>query len=394
MATLRFKGKPFVKGITDEVCLEDYLISVLSVPVVLVGFSVRAQNVFRKARIVRLFDLVVKTRGKLLKRRNFGKKTLAEIESLLNQFRLSLGMQFDSDFIERVKGYSSRNGNDDVLLGEIKEKFPIIFDRLQAARVNGIPKARIDFFVKCFEAYKQSGTLAEVGKVVGLTKERVRQLLVKGSKLGLFEYKPREYPFIPRQKLLEDYGVCLSVGRVAKANNISTVYLQKLFTAYSITENELRKIYLSEQKKKCVEAYERIRNQLNHYPTTTELQEKNEWRYLAQKITRLWGSFDSFRDDLGIPKPPKGSPTFSEDTREWREYRQRIALVVRMECLDRIRECLSKSGSLRCLEVASLCNLRPPVVLRFLNLLLATDEVKREGEGSSIRYRLLKNRGE
>lgn len=38
--------------------------------------------------------------------------------------------------------------------------------------------------------YEDLGTLEAAGRVIGVTRERVRQLLVKGSHLGLFEYKP------------------------------------------------------------------------------------------------------------------------------------------------------------------------------------------------------------
>ena len=46
--------------------------------------------------------------------------------------------------------------------------------------------------------YEDLGTLA-AGRVIGVTRERVRQLLVKGSHLGLFEYKPFEYPFVAKE---------------------------------------------------------------------------------------------------------------------------------------------------------------------------------------------------
>jgi hypothetical protein len=86
------------------------------------------------------------------------------------------------------------------------------------------------------QLYEDLGTLEAAGKAIGVTRERVRQLLVKGSQLGLFEYKPFEYPFVAKETLVADYRKHLSLRRVAKANGITSGYLGKLLTAYRITE--------------------------------------------------------------------------------------------------------------------------------------------------------------
>lgn len=236
--------------------------------------------------------------------------------------------------------------------------------------------------------YKDLGTLASVGDKIGVTRERVRQLLEKGTKLGLFEYKPFDYSFVSKETILADYKEHLSLGRVAKTNHITSGYLRKLLTAYGITEEKLRALLIEGHKAKCVKQYNSIQEQLGHHPTTTELQKLKSWRYLSMKITRLWGSFDSFRDELDIPKPSKGSPTFSEDTRRWREHRQRLALIVRMQHLDRIRECLNTPEPMSTTEIAYECGLPGQSTLALLKLLLATGEVVREGNLSSTKYRL------
>lgn len=241
--------------------------------------------------------------------------------------------------------------------------------------------------------YEHEGTLEAVGRRIGVTRERVRQLLAKGSKLGLFEYKPFDYPFVPKEKLVADYRDYLSLGRVAKSNSISVLYLRKLLTAYRITKEDLRSIWLAGHKMRCVGAYNRIKDQLGHHPTTTELQGSKPWRYLSMKIGRLWGSFDAFREELSIPKPPKGSPSFSEDTRRWRETRQRLALVIRMQHLDRIRDCLGTSGPMSTAEIAYECGFPGQRTLALLKLLVATGEVIREGVAASTKYRLAKDRG-
>ena len=64
----------------------------LKTPISELELSVRSANCLREASIRTIGDLVEKTPQELLKYRNFGKKSLVEIEELLNGMGLSLGM--------------------------------------------------------------------------------------------------------------------------------------------------------------------------------------------------------------------------------------------------------------------------------------------------------------
>jgi DNA-directed RNA polymerase subunit alpha len=57
--------------------------------------SVRSSNCLRAANIQTLSDLVTKTESEMLKYRNFGRKSLNEISSLLDQMDLHFGMDID-----------------------------------------------------------------------------------------------------------------------------------------------------------------------------------------------------------------------------------------------------------------------------------------------------------
>jgi DNA-directed RNA polymerase subunit alpha len=61
--------------------------------------SVRSSNCLRSANIQTLQDLVTKTEAEMLKYRNFGRKSLNEINSLLEEMNLSLGMDI-SKYLE------------------------------------------------------------------------------------------------------------------------------------------------------------------------------------------------------------------------------------------------------------------------------------------------------
>ena len=70
----------------------------LSRPVSELDLSVRSANCLRAADIHTLGDLVVKPESEMLKYRNFGKKSLSEIEAFLDEYGLHLGMDLSELF--------------------------------------------------------------------------------------------------------------------------------------------------------------------------------------------------------------------------------------------------------------------------------------------------------
>lgn len=71
--------------------------------------SVRSSNCLRAANIQTLSELVTKSESEMLKYRNFGRKSLNEIGSLLEQMELGFGMDISS-FIESSKAGGADNG--------------------------------------------------------------------------------------------------------------------------------------------------------------------------------------------------------------------------------------------------------------------------------------------
>ncbi len=64
-------------------------------PISELEFSVRSANCLQEAKIKTIGDLVQKTEMEMLKYRNFGKKSLSEINNILKGMNLSLGMKID-----------------------------------------------------------------------------------------------------------------------------------------------------------------------------------------------------------------------------------------------------------------------------------------------------------
>ncbi len=65
--------------------------------------SVRASNCLKTAYIQTIAELVQKTESELLKTKNFGKKSLNEIKTILGAMGLSLGIRLDPEELERFR---------------------------------------------------------------------------------------------------------------------------------------------------------------------------------------------------------------------------------------------------------------------------------------------------
>src|SRR5882724_3770986 len=70
--------------------------------------SVRASNCLKSANIRTIADLVPKTEAELLKTKNFGKKSLDEIKTILGEMGLSLGMRLDPEELDRLRSQYER----------------------------------------------------------------------------------------------------------------------------------------------------------------------------------------------------------------------------------------------------------------------------------------------
>lgn len=162
----------------------------------------------------------------------------------------------------------------------------------------------VDRLMEVHRLYEKAKSLRAVGQKMGVSRERVRQLLEKGSEVGLFEYKPLKSPLIPKNKILKDYKKFLKLNAVARSNGISIAHLSKLIALYQISEEDLKSVRREGGRLKCIHQYYTVVQKLGHHPTTTELQRLKSSRYLSSQIRTLWGSFEAFRKELQIPPPP------------------------------------------------------------------------------------------
>ncbi len=81
---------------------EQKIFKVLTKDVEMMDLSVRAMNCLANADIKLIGELCIKSEARMLKYRNFGKKSLDEIKEKLISMRLGLGMNFSEELTEAV----------------------------------------------------------------------------------------------------------------------------------------------------------------------------------------------------------------------------------------------------------------------------------------------------
>src|SRR5512136_329058 len=78
-------------------------IDVLLKPIEHLELSVRSSNCLKSAGIERIYELVQKSEDELLKTKNFGRKSLAEIKETLANLNLGLNLELHPRLIERIQ---------------------------------------------------------------------------------------------------------------------------------------------------------------------------------------------------------------------------------------------------------------------------------------------------
>ena len=91
-----FGRLPEEEEVPEETEEEKKVKEKLKIPITELELSVRSSNCLREARIKTIGDLVKKTELEMLKYRNFGKKSLNEINKILSGMGLALGMKVEA----------------------------------------------------------------------------------------------------------------------------------------------------------------------------------------------------------------------------------------------------------------------------------------------------------
>ena len=169
--------------------------------------------------------------------------------------------------------------------------------------------------------YEELKTLQAVADKLRVTRERVRQLLAKGTAAGLFEYevtnKRRQRQLeqeLDKRTLARELSE-LNYSEIARKHHVAVGAIVKLCEKYGLMTQELKR---ERSQRQTLIEYMQMADQLGLHPSTSDM-ERAGYRKLSVRISRLWGGFEKFRKAYDIPfvKKPvtwlhKMSPADSE----------------------------------------------------------------------------------
>jgi len=220
--------------------------------------------------------------------------------------------------------------------------------------------------------YDELFNLSSVAKRLGITRERVRQILEKGNDYGIIEYKPsylkrfdeiaKKFSKKELEELFVEFGSTSSLVPYLKNKldiKVTKEYLKNLFKIYNIDCDYLS---LQHKKKRCFLEYNEMIQELGYHPTTTIMAERLKWRALWYRISRLWGCMDNFRKEFGIPIPSKGNPRFRELMAEARKKR----VGRKIEKLEKIVEYINNNSPTNFREISQNLDIKESPLYEYL----------------------------
>ena len=142
------------------------------------NFSVRSLKCFRDSGIKTISGLIRKSESELMKEKKFGKKSLNEVISLLNEHNLCLGMSIPEEEPEAAAEYKLRCRSLHDWLVFAKDE---LFTERNLRKI--FKKERSVEIFKRRYCQKKGETLQGIGRKLSISKERVRQICSDDLKL-------------------------------------------------------------------------------------------------------------------------------------------------------------------------------------------------------------------
>lgn len=166
--------------------------------------------------------------------------------------------------------------------------------------------------IVAYDACRRHGTLRKAAERLGMSHERVRQLVRLAVRQGLVPALPSKdsrlppNPFPDRGTMLtvlHQYG---TISAVSRATGYPLTRLRRKASRYGLSVRDLLELYRFHRKHVvAVRRYRQIAARFGYHPTTTELQAFQEGSNVDRFIRRHWGSIDAFRSAQGfVPHEP------------------------------------------------------------------------------------------
>ena len=208
-------------------------------------------------------------------------------------------------FLPSLHGKSFKDGIDTSkhlrsfreIINRVRRKDQALYEKV--VPLNQRIKDRQKIAVEVYNQYLIHGTLDSVGKIHGVTRERIRQILTRGNNENLFIY-PIPETEISSKEISEAIEATSTRQQAAARLGITIrrlydlVYIYKQDPeAFNLSANHHRRLRIKTW-------YDDVVVELGHHPSTTELQNTAKYRPNYATACRLWGNFRNFRTHYGI----------------------------------------------------------------------------------------------
>lgn len=238
--------------------------------------------------------------------------------------------------------------------------------------------------------YDEYGTLDKVGSLLRISRERVRQILKKGQKYGLFTYQlTRDKKFdevlnkIDKEQLKELIRTTRNQFDICSKLEIDINTLQRLIKYHNI---DLESYKQDARYRRYLNEYSEIVRILGYHPSTTILQRNRKWRKIAVGIDRLWGGFDRFRSEFGIDRPKYSM--HPNTLAAWNLAKQK-RMAKKREKVESVYKLVKGLGPISCRKISDITGFRPQSVNQYLNGMIEDGLIKRMGRGIKIKYKVM-----